>query len=53
MYGIKSDGSYSFDLPGKGGESYSITYEAPDYLTMNEPLDVPAEITEYDFKKML
>lgn len=51
IYGIKSGGSYSFDLPGRGGESYSITYESAGYLTMNETLDLPNEITEYDVEK--
>lgn len=51
VYAIKSDGSYSFDLPGKGGESYSITYESEGYLTMNEILDLPAQLIEYDFKR--
>jgi len=51
VYNPKPDGSYSFDLPGKGGESYSFTYEAEGYLIMNESLDVPQVITDYDFKK--
>lgn len=51
VYAPKPDGSYSFDLPGKGGESYSITYEAEGYLTMNESLDLPQALNDYDFKK--
>lgn len=51
VYGPKPDGTYAFDLPGKGGESYSFTYEAAGYLTMNESLDLPATLVEFDFKK--
>ena len=51
VYGPKPNGTYAFDLPGKGGESYSLTYEAPDHLTMYETITLPKKITEYDFKK--
>ncbi|MBI4945153.1 MAG: OmpA family protein [Bacteroidetes bacterium] len=51
VYAPKSDGSYSFDLPGIGGESYSFSYEAEGFLPMNETIDVPKTITEFDFKK--
>lgn len=51
VYGIKSDGSYAFDLSGKGGESYTISYESSGFLTMTEALDLPQQLTEYDFKK--
>ncbi|MBI3502910.1 MAG: OmpA family protein [Bacteroidetes bacterium] len=51
VYAPKPDGSYSFDLPGTGGESYSITYEADGFITMNESLDLPKALTEFDFKK--
>jgi outer membrane protein OmpA-like peptidoglycan-associated protein len=51
IFSPRPDGTYSFDLPGKGGESYSFTYEAEGYLPMNESLDVPASLVDYDFKK--
>ncbi|MBI4930337.1 MAG: OmpA family protein [Bacteroidetes bacterium] len=50
VYAPKPDGTYSFDLSGKGGESYSFTYEAEGYLLMNESLDLPQALTDYDFK---
>ena len=51
LYKTKPDGTYLFDLPGKGGESYSVSYEADGYLTMNETLDLPQQLNEFDFKK--
>lgn len=51
IYGPDPTGNYRFDLSGTGGESYGLTYEAAGYLTMNETLDLPATLSEYDFKK--
>ncbi len=51
VYGPKPDGTYSFDLPGKGGESYSFCYEADGFLPMNETMDLPKKLDEYDFKR--
>ncbi len=51
VYNVKSDGTYAFDLSGKGGESYALTYETSGFLTMNESIEVPKTLTEFDFKK--
>jgi len=51
VYGPKPDGSYSFDLSGKGGESYSFSYEAEGYLPMTETMEVPQKLSDYDFKR--
>ena len=51
IYGIKSDGSYTFDLSGKGGESYTINYESSGYLPMTESIEIPLQPTEFDYKR--
>jgi outer membrane protein OmpA-like peptidoglycan-associated protein len=51
LYGIKPDGTYSFDLSAKGGESYNLTYESAGYITMTETIELPQVISESDIKK--
>lgn len=51
IFSPKDNGMYSFDIPGNGGESYTLSYEADGYLLMNELLDLPSPLVEYDFKK--
>lgn len=51
VFGPKPDGKYAFDIPGKGGESYLMTYEAEGFMPMTETLDLQTTLTDYDFKK--
>ncbi|MFH1004814.1 MAG: hypothetical protein V1781_04900 [Bacteroidota bacterium] len=45
------DGTYSFDVEGKGGEHYLISFESNDYLPVSETIELPEVLTEYDFRK--
>lgn len=47
----KADGTYGFDLPGKGGEKYSLLYQADSYLPTSDQIEIKPNTKEYDFKK--
>ncbi len=51
LYATKENGTYNFDLPGFGGESYSVVYESEGYLPMTEQLTLPTPVTVFDFQK--
>ncbi|HNO71141.1 MAG TPA: OmpA family protein [Bacteroidia bacterium] len=51
VFGQNPNGTYSFDLPAKGGETYNFIYEGIGYLQLTESLELPMPLSDYDFTR--
>ncbi|HEY4799579.1 MAG TPA: OmpA family protein, partial [Bacteroidia bacterium] len=48
---VKSDGTYSCEVPGKKGEKLSLFFEADGYIAKNEKIEIPKNGKQYEFQK--